>query len=278
MRKLQLLGTILLLFFAVHLSYSEGRKQSTSEERSNVVETARLLETSPLSKDANSARKWLEQWINNSSDISVPQCQSLFKKDESRSKHNKELSFQIRASMAAFMIEHSDQANDPEARMMAAIEGVSKAYESILQKNPQDRSGFLDVLPREIAKQRQQTIREVMARCSTEPLSDRNPRSYSTGDTVYAWIEVGRPPDILTKQEPQYAEQARANRTRGIVVLQVVFSSSGAIADIEVIKGLADGLTQSSIAAAKTIRFKPAIKDNHPVSTLAKIEYEFHLF
>jgi hypothetical protein len=115
MRKLQLLGTILLLFFAVHHSYSQGRKQSTSEERSNVVQTARLLETSPLSKDANSARKWLEQWINNSSDIRVPQCQSLFKKDESPSKHNKELSFQIRASMAAFMIEHSDQANDPEA-------------------------------------------------------------------------------------------------------------------------------------------------------------------
>jgi TonB family protein len=83
---------------------------------------------------------------------------------------------------------------------------------------------------------------------------------------------------VISKPEPMYTEQARRNQTTGTVVLRCIFSMSGAVEDIGVLKDLPDGLTDRAIDAARQIRFIPAVKDGHFVSTWIQLEYNFNLY
>ncbi len=83
---------------------------------------------------------------------------------------------------------------------------------------------------------------------------------------------------VLSKPEPQYTEEARKNQVTGVVVIRAVFSSSGQVTNIHVVSGLSYGLTERAIAAAKSIKFVPASKNGHQVSTYAQLEYNFNLY
>ena len=85
-------------------------------------------------------------------------------------------------------------------------------------------------------------------------------------------------PTILYREKAKYTQQAKDNKIEGTVVLGVVFGVDGQIGEIRVIKGLAHGLTEKSIEAAKKIRFNPAVKDGQPVSVRGSIEFSFNLY
>lgn len=82
---------------------------------------------------------------------------------------------------------------------------------------------------------------------------------------------------ILTKPEALYTEQARRNGVKGLVVLKVIFSATGRVRGIRVVKGLPDGLTGEAVRAASRIKFIPAQKDGKPVSMFAQLEYTFSI-
>ena len=90
--------------------------------------------------------------------------------------------------------------------------------------------------------------------------------------------EVTQKARILARPEPQYTEEARKNQVSGTVVLRAVFSSSGAVTNIRAVSGLPYGLTERAIAAARQIRFSPAMKDGRAVSQHIQIEYNFNLY
>jgi TonB family protein len=90
--------------------------------------------------------------------------------------------------------------------------------------------------------------------------------------------EVNVKARILSRPEPQYTEEARKNQVSGTVVLRAVFSSSGQVTNIRAVSGLPYGLTERAIAAARQIRFTPAMKDGRPVSQYIQIEYNFNLY
>jgi TonB family protein len=90
--------------------------------------------------------------------------------------------------------------------------------------------------------------------------------------------EVSVKARILEKPEPTYTEAARKNQITGTVVIKAVFSSSGQVTNIQAISRLPDGLTEKAIAAARQIRFVPAMKDGHPVSMYVQMEYNFNLY
>jgi TonB family protein len=83
---------------------------------------------------------------------------------------------------------------------------------------------------------------------------------------------------VLEKPEPTYTEAARKNQITGTVVLSVVFTSGGQVTQIRAIKELPDGLTEKAIAAARQIKFIPAMKDGHAVSMYMHLEYNFNLY
>ena len=83
---------------------------------------------------------------------------------------------------------------------------------------------------------------------------------------------------VLSKPEPQYTEDARRNQVTGTVVLRVVFASTGDVVQIRAVRSLPFGLTERAIAAARQIRFEPAMRDGRAVSVSMQLEYNFNLY
>jgi TonB family protein len=100
----------------------------------------------------------------------------------------------------------------------------------------------------------------------------------SSDDRLFSGNEVEQRARLLLKPEPQYTEEARRNQIEGTVVLRVVFASSGEVVQIRAVRQLPFGLTERAIAAARQIRFAPAIKSGHPVSVYMQLEYNFNLY
>ena len=90
--------------------------------------------------------------------------------------------------------------------------------------------------------------------------------------------EVEQRARLLTKPEPHYTEEARKNQIIGTVTLNVVFSSAGEVVQIRATRTLPFGLTERAIAAARQIKFVPAVKGGRPVSVHMQLEYNFNLY
>ena len=84
-------------------------------------------------------------------------------------------------------------------------------------------------------------------------------------------------PRILSKGKAAYTENARQNGIRGSVSLSVVFGADGHIYNIQIIRGLPQGLTETAIEAAKKLKFRPAIKNGAPVNVRMQVVFEFNL-
>jgi TonB family protein len=95
---------------------------------------------------------------------------------------------------------------------------------------------------------------------------------------VFSGKEVTSKARVLSKPEPQYTEEARKNQITGTVVLRAVFTSGGQVTNIRSVSGLPFGLTERAIAAARQIKFSPAMKDGRPVSMYIQLEYNFNLY
>ena len=90
--------------------------------------------------------------------------------------------------------------------------------------------------------------------------------------------EVDQRVRLLFKPEPQYTEEARRNQITGTVMLRVIFSSEGEVDQIRAVRTLPFGLTERAIAAARQIKFVPAMKGGHAVSVHMQLEYNFNLY
>ena len=94
----------------------------------------------------------------------------------------------------------------------------------------------------------------------------------------FAGSQVEQLARVLYKPEPTYTEDARRNQIVGTVMLRVVFASNGDVVQIQAVRTLPYGLTERAIAAARQIKFVPAVKDGHPVSVFMQLEYNFNLY
>jgi TonB family protein len=110
------------------------------------------------------------------------------------------------------------------------------------------------------------------------PGGSRGNNPDADADRVYMSPEVSTRPRVIAKPEPQYTEQARRDQVTGTVVLRVVFSSSGQVTNIQAVQKLGGGLTEKAIAAARQIRFLPAMRNGQPVSMYMQLEYNFNLY
>lgn len=95
------------------------------------------------------------------------------------------------------------------------------------------------------------------------------------GSDTYRLSEVDARAVILSKPEPGYTGDAATNHTTGVVKLRAVLAADGRVRNIAVVRSLPDGLTELCVRAARRIRFKPAVKNSHPVSQYVTLEYHF---
>jgi TonB family protein len=106
-----------------------------------------------------------------------------------------------------------------------------------------------------------------------DPNSDR---LMDAMESVYEMSESLRP-NILYKEKAEYTPEARANKVRGTVVLNVIFGADGSIRVLRVVSGLPHGLAGQALKAAQRVRFEPAVKDGKPVDVRGNLEFSFDL-
>lgn len=85
------------------------------------------------------------------------------------------------------------------------------------------------------------------------------------------------PIEILAKPKPAYTDEARAKRIEGEVLLEIQFSASGEARLLRLVRGLGYGLDEAAVAAARGIRFRPAMRDGVAVDSSAVVHIVFQL-
>jgi TonB family protein len=85
------------------------------------------------------------------------------------------------------------------------------------------------------------------------------------------------PVHITDKPKPLYTPEGRAKKVEGEVILQVLFTASGEVQVLHVLKGLGYGLDESAQNAARQIKFNPAQKDGQAVDSSAVVHIVFEL-
>jgi TonB family protein len=104
------------------------------------------------------------------------------------------------------------------------------------------------------------------------PVSGSEPRA-----GVHRIANGIQPPSVVSKVEPQYSPEASAAKYQGSVTLYVEVTADGQTGDVRVLRGLGLGLNENAIAAVRKWKFRPAKKDDEPVTVAATIEVNFRL-
>lgn len=85
------------------------------------------------------------------------------------------------------------------------------------------------------------------------------------------------PPQLLSKVEPVYTDEARAAHYEGRVVLSAEIHPDGQAHNIRVLYGLGLGLNAQAVEAVKQWKFKPGTKGGEVVTVAATIEVNWRL-
>ena len=101
----------------------------------------------------------------------------------------------------------------------------------------------------------------------------------STGPKVIP-VDSGPPTtpvEITFKPNPVYTDEARKLKLEGEVLLEVSFGANGSLQVNRVVRGMGHGLDEAAIAAAKKMRFKPALRNGQPMDSTAIVHVLFQM-
>ncbi len=96
-------------------------------------------------------------------------------------------------------------------------------------------------------------------------------------------LDTSKNPDItqpvlINKVNPNYPEEARNNKTRGVVVLNVIIDTDGKVDDVKAVESPDDSLSKAAIDAVRQWEFRPALNAHgQPVKVLSTITIRFEL-
>jgi len=102
-----------------------------------------------------------------------------------------------------------------------------------------------------------------------QPISSPDQRS------VFGAGEMDQPARILDAPVAEYTNEARAKKVRGDVRLRLVLAADGTVKDVFPFKSLPYGLTDAAMAAARRIKFDPAMRQGKAASQFVTLVYEF---
>jgi TonB family protein len=102
--------------------------------------------------------------------------------------------------------------------------------------------------------------------------------------TLVAWTECGTSalgqeaatyPQVITKIEPRYSDDARIAHLQGIIQLVFEVGVDGLPHNVKVLRSFDSNLDKNAIEAISQWRFRPGTKDGQPVSWNTKVEVTF---
>jgi TonB family protein len=85
------------------------------------------------------------------------------------------------------------------------------------------------------------------------------------------------PAELVSKVDPPYPEAARRSGVEGTVVLDVRIDESGAVTDIQVLRGLPLGVSEAAVAAVSRWKYRPARGRTGPVTSHKTVRVIFRL-
>ena len=121
---------------------------------------------------------------------------------------------------------------------------------------------------------------------ATKIRADRIAAAYAAPQVLVAASGINAPdrisgdvsqPEVLTKREPEYTENARLMRYNGVAQFSVIINNQGIPIRIRLVRGLGYGLDENAAEAISTWRFRPATKNGAPVAVMANIAVSFRL-
>jgi hypothetical protein len=133
-------------------AFAQGsRGPSTPEENARVVQLAAASDKDPVAAMTSADGRWFEKWADEVPDYNFGPDNGAFWMMSGAAKGDlkRVLRFHHTLSSAAFQVQHG--ISDPEknkedlqAKTLAGVEGLLRAYESLLAKRPENRSEQLD--------------------------------------------------------------------------------------------------------------------------------------
>lgn len=96
-------------------------------------------------------------------------------------------------------------------------------------------------------------------------------------DVVEACGQGVRAPRIISERRPAYSREAMRERVQGVVELDAIVDTSGAVSHVRVTRPLHPALDQQAIQALRQWKFAPGTRDGQPVRTLVSVEMTFTL-
>jgi hypothetical protein len=149
---------------------SASDTRSSPEDLQRFVSVTRSLEQAPLKPGARADREWALEWLTNAPDVTVTVCTDpLGGVVQSDYSYAGEITLQDMFSMAAFVIEHPESANDPVAQQSAGVEGALNAYRSIVRDRPEAKSSILEgLLQTQSRGELPDFVRRAWASCSAK--------------------------------------------------------------------------------------------------------------
>ena len=85
-------------------------------------------------------------------------------------------------------------------------------------------------------------------------------------------------PKPVYHPNPEYTDRARRKKINGNVVVSFIVTNEGKVRDAIVTRRLDKDLDQQALAAVRTWRFEPALKDGTPVEVRINAELTFRLY
>jgi protein TonB len=85
------------------------------------------------------------------------------------------------------------------------------------------------------------------------------------------------PASVLTRTDPAYSEAARRANIEGTVELEVAIDANGRVTDVEVVRGLPLGLSESAAEAVRHWTWRPARTASGPVASRKTVRIRFLL-
>lgn len=96
---------------------------------------------------------------------------------------------------------------------------------------------------------------------------------------VFDLSEVTVKPIVISREVARYTDQARQNKTQGVVVISGILDKTGKMRYPIVVQSLPDGLTEAALNATSRMRWKPAEKNGKPVAViLSNIDFTFNIY
>lgn len=85
-------------------------------------------------------------------------------------------------------------------------------------------------------------------------------------------------PKLIYQVDPEFSEEARKAKFQGEVVVHLVVDATGRPTRVTISRPIGMGLDEKAKEAVSQYRFKPAMKDGHPVPVLMDVAVNFQIF